>query len=171
MSNVVLDVRGPINATTVYVNNTLVARNVTITLPEVTHVLGTIKTALGEQDMPLYGLVDSMEATIQKIGCDMGLAKICQLRSNNYEFRWTQQVTRTNGKIEVGGCRAYIRAVPKVVPAIEVNPGDSVELDIPLAVTRYQFFCEGEEIVLVDKLAGICRINGEDYASSLGNLL
>lgn len=167
----VLDVRGPINATTCYVNNALVARNVTITLPEVTHVLGTIKTALGEQEMPLYGLIESLEATIQKIGCDTGLARICQLGVNNYEFRWTQQVTRTNGNIEIGGCRAYLRAVPKIVPAIEVNPGDSVELDIPLAVTRYQFFCEGEEILLVDKLAGSCRINGVDYSSSMASLL
>ena len=166
-----LDVRGPISADTAYVAGELVARNVTLTLPEITHVLGTFKTALGEQEIPLYGLTESMEATIQKIGTDLGLAKICELKSQEYEFRWVQQVVRTSGKLEAGGCRAYLRAVPKIVPAIEVNPGDSVELDIPLAVTRYQLFCEGQEICLVDKMAGICRIYGQDYASSLSNLL
>lgn len=171
MANTALDLRSPVNADTVYVLGKLVARNVTVTLPEVTHLLGTVNTALGEQEIPLYGLTESMEATITKIGADMGLAKLCELKSQTYEFRFIQQVTRTNGKIEAGGCRAYIRGVPKVVPALEINPGDAVECELPIAVTRYQLFVEGEEVCLVDKLAGICRINGQDYASSLNNLL
>lgn len=33
---VVTDLRGPVNGTTVYINGSLVARNTTITLPEIT---------------------------------------------------------------------------------------------------------------------------------------
>ena len=167
----VLDIRGPINANTAYVNGDLVARNVTLTLPEVTHVLATVNTALGEAEIPLQGLVESMEATIQKIGADLGLAKICSLESKTIEFRWVQQVTKADGSQKVEGCKAFLRFIPKIVPSIEVNPGDSVELDIPGSVTRYQLYIDGKELLLVDKLAGICRINGNDTAKSVENLL
>lgn len=166
-----LSIRGPINADTAYCDGKLVARNVTLTLPEVTHVLGTVNTALGEAEIPLFGLVDAMEATIQKIGVDSGLAKICALKSKTIEFRWAQQVTKTNGKITTEGCKAFLRFIPKSIPAIEVNPGDNVELEIPGSVTRYQLYCNGKELLLVDKLAGICKINGKDYAKSLDSLL
>lgn len=70
------------------------------------------------------------------------------------------------------GCKAFIRGIPKIAtPSIEVNPGDSIELDIPLSVTRYQLYVNGKEIILADKLAGICKINGTDYASRLNSLL
>ncbi len=166
-----IDVRGPVNADTAYCEGALVARNVTLTLPEVTHVLGTINTALGEAEIPLYGLIEAMEATIQKIGVDNGLVKICALKSKTIEFRWAQQVTKANGEIATEGCKAFLRFIPKVIPGIEVNPGDNVELEIPGSVTRYQLFCAGRELLLVDKLAGICRIDGVDYAGSLDSLL
>ena len=171
MANKVIDINGPINATTSYFEGTLVGRNVKISLPEITHKLATIMTALGETEIPLYGLIDAMEATIQKIGADYGLAKICELKNKSVEFRWVQQQTKTDGTIKNVGCKAFLRLIPKVVPGIEVNPGDSVELDIPCSCTRYQLFVDGKELWLVDKLAGICRINGKDTASSINSLL
>lgn len=166
-----IDIRGPVNANTAYCDGVLVARNVTLTLPEVTHVLATVQTALGEMEVPLYGLIESMEATIQKIGVDMGLARLCQLKNKTLEYRWAQQVTKTNGEVAVEGCKAFLRFIPKSIPAIEVNPGDSIELDVPGSVTRYQLFCNGAEMLLVDKLAGILRINGVDYGGNLDSLL
>ena len=167
-----IDIRGPINADTSYVEGQLVARNTTITLPEVTHATATVNAALGEHELPLYGLVESMESTIKKIGADEGLAKLLMMEQRTFEHRWVQQVTKTDGTSLVEGCKAFIRGVPKIaVPSIEVNPGDSVELDIPLSVTRYQLFVGGKEICLIDKLAGICRINGVDYAENVNSLL
>lgn len=168
----VMDIRGAVNGTTAYIDGSLVARNTTITLPEITHVTATVKAALGEHEVPLLGLIESMEATIQKIGVDLGLSKALTMEAKTFEFRWAQQVTQASGDNKVEGCKAFIRGIPKVAaPSIELNPGDSVEMDIPLSVTRYQLFADGNELLLVDKLAGICKINGVDYASSINNLL
>lgn len=167
-----VDVTGAVNGTTAYVEGQLKARNTTITLPEVTHVLATIKTALGEHEVPLYGLIESMESTIKKIGADYGLASMLAMRQQTYEFRWAQQVSKTDGTNETQGCKAFIRGIPKVaVPSIEVSVGEAVELEIPLSVSRYQLFVNGKELCLIDKIAGICRIDGVDYASSLDSLL
>ena len=166
-----MDIRGPINADTAYCEGELVARNVTLTLPEVTHVLGTVNTALGEAEIPLFGLVESMEATIQKIGVDRGLARVCALKNKEIEFRWAQQVTTSSGALKTEGCKAFLRFIPKSIPSIEVIPGESVELEIPGVVMRYRLVVDGREILLVDKIAGICNINGIDYAKSVNNLL
>lgn len=168
----VIDIRGAVNGTTAYVNGQLKARNTTISLPEVTHVLATVQTALGEQEVPLFGLVESMETTVKKIGADYGLAGMLAMSPQTYEFRWAQQVTKADGTNNVEGCKAFIRGVPKVaVPQIEVTVGESVEMDVTLATTRYQLFVDGQELCLIDKLAGICRIGGVDYASKLESLL
>lgn len=169
----VLDINGPVSADTTYVNGELVARNTGVTLPEVTHVLTTIKTALGEHEVPMYGLVDAMESTIKKIGADYGLAKICAMANKTIEHRWVQQVTKAEtGENKVVGCKAFLRGVPKVaVPSIEVETGSAVELEIPFSISRYQLFVDGKEVVLVDKLAGILRINGTNYAENVNSLL
>ena len=168
----VIDIRGPVNADTAYHKGKLVARNVTLTLPEVTYVTGTINTALGEAEIPLYGLVEAMEATIQKIGVDQGLASICALGNEELEFRWAQQVTTASGAIKTEGCKAFLKFIPKVaMPSIEVTPGESMELDVPGSVLRYRLVVDGKEILLVDKIAGICKVNGKDYASRLKSLL
>ena len=167
-----LDIRGPVNADTSYIDGVLVARNTTVKLPEVTHVIANVEAALGEHEVPLFGLVESMESTIQKVGVDEGLSKALTMEPKTYEHRWVQQVTKLDGSSAVEGCKAFIRGVPKIaIPSIEVNPGDSVELDIPLSVSRYQLFVDGKEICLIDKLAGICRIHGTDYAERINALL
>ena len=43
MANLWLDLKGPILADTVYINGVLVAKDVTITLPAVTHVTADYK--------------------------------------------------------------------------------------------------------------------------------
>lgn len=43
MANLWLDLKGPILADTVYINGVLVAKDVTITLPAVTHVTPIIR--------------------------------------------------------------------------------------------------------------------------------
>lgn len=167
-----LDSRGPINADTTFIDGVLVARNTTIKLPEVTHVTANIQAALGEHEIPLYGLVESMESTIQKIGADEGLAKMLTMEPKTFEHRWVQQATKSDSSSAIEGCKAFIRGIPKIaIPSIEVNPGDSVELDIPLSVSRYQLFVDGKEICLIDKLSGICRIHGKDYAEEVNALL
>lgn len=166
-----LDIRGPVSGTTAYCNGELVGRNVTIKLPPITHVLATIMTGLGEQEIPLLSMVESMEASITKVGYDLGLAKCIKLESMNFEFRWVQQVTKLNGEIANGGCRAYIRGIPKELPDTEVTVGENIELDLGIAVTRYQLFVENVEYLLVDKLAPKCVLAGVDYSERINSLL
>ena len=66
MANLWLDLKGPILADTVYINGVLVAKDVTITLPAVTHVTADYK-AMGTYTAPMTGQIEGMEAAGNKV--------------------------------------------------------------------------------------------------------
>ena len=165
-----LDRKGTILGTTAYVGNTLVAEDVTISLPEVTPKTQTIN-AMGDLELPLP-LLEAMEASITKVGLDKGFLKLIVPESRKFEFRWAQTVVKPDGTQKNEGCKAFITGVPKVTfPGGDITPGENYEGAIPIAVTRYQLFVNGNEYILVDKLKGQYKINGKDYAQGIKNLL
>lgn len=164
------DIKGNVVADTVYSDNTLVAKDVAFTLPGVEFIKATVQ-AMGNMDVPLIGLLEHMELAITKIGLDKGLSRLNRLEKQNLEFRWVQDVVKSDGSVGVEGCKAYIRTMPGAFPEIGVEVGSSVEAENTYGVTRMQIYANGEEICLIDRLAGILRIDGKDYMSTINNLL
>ena len=165
-----LDKKGTILGTTAYVNDALVAEDVTISLPEITPKTQTFN-AMGEIELPLP-LIEAMEASITKVGIDKGFLKLIVPESRKFEFRWAQSVIKPDGTQKNEGCKAFITGVPKTVfPGGDIAPGENYEGAIAIAVTRFQLFINGNEYILVDKLKGQYKINGKDYAKGIKNLL
>lgn len=165
-----LDKKGTILGTTAYVEGVLVAEDVTISLPEVTPKTQTFN-AMGEIEIPLP-LIEAMEASVTKVGLDKGFLKLIVPESRKFEFRWAQSVIKTDGTQKNEGCKAFITGIPKVTfPGGDIAPGENFEGAIPIAVTRFQLYVNGNEYILVDKLKGQYKINGKDYAKGIKNLL
>ena len=59
-----MDIVGPVISDTFYVENQLAAKDVTITLPEVTPLTADLQAA-GTLTMPVWQLLDNMTMTIQ----------------------------------------------------------------------------------------------------------
>ena len=159
-----VNIKGPIVGVTVYVDNKLVARDTTITLPEVTPVTADL-SAMGTFSMPIWQLIENMETAITKIGVDKGLRSIIKPDMKSLEFRWVQTVTDANGKTKNMGCKAFIKGIPNKIPGIGLTVGEASEGECTIATTRYNLFVNGEEMFLVDRLAGIIRIAGKNYAN------
>ena len=83
-----------------YINGVLVAKDVTITLPAVTHVTADYK-AMGTYTAPMTGQIEGMEAAITKIGIDKGLRSMVQLESKTLEVRWAQDVKLAVSRYQV----------------------------------------------------------------------
>lgn len=165
-----IDLKGPIVANTVYANGILAAKNVTVTLPAVTPVSADFR-AMGTVSYPLIGQIEAMEATITKIGIDLGLCYMMKFESATYEFRWAQDVKQSDGSSRMEGCKAFIRGISKGIPGLSVDPGNASENDVTISATRYQLFVNGVEYWLIDQLNQIMRIYGKDYAKEINNLL
>lgn len=164
-----INFNGPILASKVLCNKEEVAENVTISLPEV--AFQTVEfQAMGALELPIP-LTDALEAGITSIGFDKGLYGMLGLEHNTYEFRWVQNVTKKSGEQVKIGCKAFIKGIAKGIPGGDLGVGESFEGAITMAVTRYQLYIDGEEVVLIDKLKNKLKINGKDYAEEINNLL
>ena len=164
------DMKNAVLADTCYCDNQLAAKDVSITLPSV-NFLTTEVNAMGTMDVILPGLIEAMEATITKVGMDVGLGKMLTPTKHNFEFRWVQNVLKAGGNTEPEGCKAFITGVPKGIPGASLEIGSNIENEIPIGVTRYQLYCGGKEILCIDRLSQICRINGTDYYKKISTLL
>lgn len=164
-----LTLKGPFLATKVLCDKEVVAEDVKFTLPEVT--FQTVEhQALGKIDLPIP-LTDAMEAGITYIGVDKGLYKMLGLESKAFEFRFVQTETKKSGEQKNIGCKAFIKGIAKGIPGGDFEVASSIEGAITIAVMRYQLYVDGEEVVLIDKLKGILKINGKDYAEEIKNLI
>ena len=165
-----LDKKGVVVGATAYADKVLVAEDVTLSLPAVTPKTQTF-SAMGDIELPLP-LYEAMEATINKIGIDKGFIRLLAPKKRKFEFRWVQTIVKPDGTQKVEGCKAFMTGTPKVIfPGGDIAPGENYEGAIPIAVTRYQLYIDGEEKILVDKLKGQVKVDGVDYAKDIKNLL
>lgn len=165
-----IDIKGPVVADTVYADGTLVAKDVSFTLPGLEFMTADVQ-AMGNMTVPLVGLLENMELTITKIGVDMGLSRLNRLEKQNLEFRWVQNVVKSDGSQTTEGCKAFVRTLPGALPELGVEVGSATEAEATYNVTRQQIYAGGSEYMCVDRLSQILRVNGKDYMSTINNLL
>lgn len=163
-------INGPIEANTTYVNNKLVAKDVEFTLPEVAAIIADIE-AMGTMSFPLWSRLDNMESTITKVGQDIHFSALVEPKMKNIEHRWAQSQIDANGNVKTIGCKAFLKGIPTTIPGIGITTGEPSENEITHTITRYQLLVDGKEVLLVDRLTGILRVNGKDYSSGVNNLL
>lgn len=165
-----LDIKGPVVADTVYADNVLVAKDTSFTLPGLEFMTADVQ-AMGNMTVPLIGLLENMELAITKIGIDNGLGRMNRLKKQNFEFRWVQNVVKSDGSTSVEGCKAFVRTMPGAISELGVEMASAPENENTYNVTRMQVYANGVEIMCVDRLSQILRVNGEDYMKQINNLL
>lgn len=161
---------GPVVANTVYSENELVGKDVGVTLPEVTPQTADLE-ALGTFSVPMWNRLEDMETAITKIGADLGMKKMLSGNKVSMEIRFVQTVTQADATIKNIGCKAFLTLIPKSIPGVELAVGEATENEMTYSTLRYQLYVDGEEMWCVDRLAGICRINGVDYAADIQKYL
>lgn len=163
--------RGPVEAITTYCDNTLVANDCTITLPEITFATADV-TAMGTASLPLVGIIEDMETSITKVGIDKNMMKLCAPGVHNLEHRWVQDVIQADGAVKQEGCKAFLRVMPKTLfPGATLELGSASENDLTFAVIRYRLIINGEEVLLVDRFSHKLKINGRDYYEKFNKYL
>lgn len=164
------DIQGAVVADTVYVDGNLAARDVSFTLPGLQFLTADVQ-AMGPMAIPLIGQLENMELIIEKVGTDKGIGKMNKLQKQNLEFRWVKNVVKTDGNMVTSGCKAFVRTLPNSFPETGVELGGATVHENKYGVTRMQLFVDGEEVLCVDRLSQILRINGVDYMKDINSLL
>ena len=127
--------------------------------------------AMGTMSVPLWARLDNMELSVTKVGLDKGLRKLLRPTLKPLEVRFPQEVIDANGNTKIVACKAFIKGMNTTIPGIGITPGETSSNELTFMVTRYQLFADGKEVLLIDRLASIVRIDGKDYTSGLRSML
>ena len=160
---------GPVTGSTIYIDNQLKARDTSITLPEVTPTTADVN-AMGTMSVPVWQLLENMEMTFTKIGVDLGFRDTLKLGVSAIEARFMQNIIDAQGNQKSVMCKAFCSGMLTSIPGIGVEVGSATENEITYSLTRYQLFVDGQEAILVDRLAGIVRIGGTTVTDELSGL-
>ena len=164
-----LEKMGAVLATKVLCDNTVVAEDVNITLPDITFITAEVN-GLGKINIPTC-LTEAMQSTVTSVGMDKGFFNMLGLSSKTFEYRFVKNLLETSGDTGVKGYKAFLKGIPSNIPGGAVEPGSSWSGDVTFEITRYQLYADGVEKILIDKLKGVCKINGTDYAKDVQSLL
>lgn len=170
MPNTWKDLQGAVLANTVYADGELCCRNATITLPEIANTTVELKAG-GTIELPITSNVDAMEATITLGAPDNGFGALAIPSAHDVEVRWVQDSMDIEGKVRQVGYKAFMRAYSKTIPGLSIEVGSASENELTLGITRYQLYADGEEVLCIDQLNSIYRVNGTDYAADINALL
>lgn len=171
-----LDQSLAVNANTVYSNTVggeqqLVARDVEISLPEITYeTLDT--TAMGKFELAQIHKFEPMGMAIHHIGIDMGLAAMLMAEMLELEIRWVEQVMIEDYSMKTVGCKAFVNAHPQVAtPKIKVNIGDPLNMEIKYHVNGYKLVRDGVVLWDINRLSQKFIVNNVDYYAHLESMI
>ena len=165
-----MDKHTAVLADSLYVDKTKAAEDVSFELPSLALQTADLQ-AMGTLSLPIAGLLDDMTMTITKIGVDKGYGSMNKLKKMAMEFRWVQDKVNASGDVKHVGRKAFPKVVPQEIPGISVEVGSATELGGTYTVLRYQLYVDGAEVLLVDRLNQILKINGVDYMADIKKLL
>ena len=166
-------ISGQILGTSVYVDdgNSLVAENVSSTLPEITFEQSTVE-ALGTMSLPvMQRLAGDLDVSINFIGQDSGFVQSVKAGERSFEVRWAQEIIEPNGQTAPHGYRVYFDGVLNALPAFGTELGDAAQSPLTFHCIRYKVVLDGETVLNVDRVAGVLEIAGEDMTKDLKSLL
>lgn len=142
-----------------------------VTLPSVTHPTSDVQL-MGTASIPVQTSIEDMECTINLP--DSAAANKCR-KKGVVTFLIYHAVSISDcrtGEVNLGGFKAKVSGIISGKEGLNVTPQGETSTAITLKVLRYQFVDdEGNQVIDIDRPAGVLKINGEDYRSELKNLL
>ena len=140
-----------------------------VTLPEIAFPTMTI-ASMGESTIPDQFRASDMQITVS---CTNGKAikKMFRKGLQTFVFRFAEQIQAVDGTVGLVGFSGMFSGFIQSKAAESLAVGEQRQSDATFAVQRYILFEGTEELVNIDRIGGVLRINGEDFRGVLDALL
>lgn len=164
-----------INDYNVYLDGTkMIGVAASATLPEVNMKTSTVSGVgvNGELDSPTIGQFESMEQeikfnTLYSSAMDM----LNPLSVVNLTFRAAQQVYDKTGGYAFKGLRVVEMGRVKKLNPGKVEKGEAMEATVTIELTYLMIEVDGNQLLEVDKLNGVYKVNGVDMLAGVKSLI
>jgi P2 family phage contractile tail tube protein len=151
----------------VYKNSKSLLGVATVEMPQIDYLTETISGSgiAGEYESPAIGITGPMTAKFSWISQTRDFFYLLdQGQGNQLELRASQQkADPTTGLKSSQGLRISMVAAPKSAPLGSLETGKKQGNETEMEVTRIRIELDGKEVLLIDKLNFIHRVNGDDH--------
>ena len=144
------------------------------TLPPVKMKTNTISGAGigGEIDSPTIGQFESMEQEVQfNVLYSSAVDVLSPLSTVNLTFRAAQQVYDKTGGYAFKGLRVVEMGRVKAFDPGKIEKGECMDAKATLELTYLMIENDGKQLMEVDKLNGVYRVNGVDMLAGVQALI
>ncbi|MDA3732387.1 phage major tail tube protein [Niameybacter massiliensis] len=162
-------ISGSIIAHKLLSNNVEIDDQVSCQLPSIEKPTQEIKGAgiMGPIDMPMTGQVNSMVFSISSRSINSGASELAKPGVQNLELRFIRDIMQADGSMIPEGTKIFISGVNKKYDPGKIENGATMDGSIEFEVLRYRQVINGKEVLLIDKLNSIYKINGIDYMEKI----
>lgn len=117
---------------------------------------------LGEYEAPAVGHFPSMQAEIAFRGAKEAVGTLNEGDAVNYTLRASVQVRDTDGKIDQKPLRTVFKGTVNKVSSIEVKQANAIDVTASIEVQYMKIEYDGNELLEIDKLNYVYKVNGKD---------
>lgn len=145
-----------------------------VTLPEANMKTSTVAGVgvNGELDSPTIGQFGSMEQEVQfNTLYSSAMDMLSPLSTVNLTFRAAQQVYDKSGGYNFKGLRVVEAGRVKSFNPGKIEKGEAMEATVKLELTYIMVEVDGVQLLEVDKLNGVYKVNGVDMLAGLNSLI
>ena len=127
---------------------------------------------MGELDLPALAQIGGMEIEVGFSATNKKTAAMFAPGSHTIETRWVTNVLNTaTGKTEVRANKDIVTYLPKNLGLGDIEPNEANESTLTGEAIAYEYICNGESLIKIDKLNNVFKINGVDYAKQIKDAL
>lgn len=144
------------------------ANDVDVTLPAIGHPVTTVNM-MGSVDIADETRVDNIQITIS-CQTNVETARLLNTREFIIKYAMQKQDAQT-GLVSYVGFTAYAYGTPQSFSGGSHNVGETGASDITINCLKYRLQEEGKDIIEIDRMAGILKINGVDKRAEINKLL
>ncbi|MCR4442144.1 MAG: phage major tail tube protein [Peptococcaceae bacterium] len=118
---------------------------------------------MGTIAMPTTGQFGSLELSISYKSVSRSVLRLQKPGNQNIEIRFVKDYMDSNGQMLPQGSKVFATGVMKSSEGGTIENNGSIEGSVTYEIWRYRVVVDGVEILLIDKLANIFRVDGVDY--------
>lgn len=165
-----------VEAATIYLGGKLIGNDYTVSLPDVVPVTTDVGGLMGNMNVPLLNMLESMELTITKVGVDDNAAKMCSPGVKKIMAKWVQDQIDSSGNVKPIGCKAEFSCSSKsYMPTADIEVGSASEFDCKFEVSEYKLTIDGKCKFHVNRMTNVLKAwDGKklvDYSAKFAKLL
>lgn len=151
-------------------NGKAIAKDVSVEFTLPAFARGEMQNS-GTDETPLLMFDGVMEAKITGKGIDKSIVDIGAPVTAKYKLVECQQINLVEGSPAVEQVEYVFKGKGAGPMSHSSSVGEGSDAEYTVVLSRYEEYLNGEEMVLIDRDAGICRIGGIDYFAAKNAML